>query len=700
MDLQDVVPASRLSSLAATLDLFRPQGMLDHAIILIDAAGLIRGWNEVAAALFAWPPDAIIGADYGKLFTEEDRSAGVPQHELMQAEQHGCVDEIRWHVRRDGSRFWATGIVLACLSGEARCFVKVIRNRNDLKQAQELLSRSEAQLRLLAETIPQLVWRSRSDGDWDWASPQWALFTGQTQAASLRRGWLEMIHPADRDETEEAWHVATRAAQEFVVEHRLRRADGSYCWFKTRAVPVHGADGDQEIMHWFGTSTDIGEIRESQAHVLFLAQHDTLTGAANRALLRDTLESEVRIGRVGRVLGVLCLDLDRFKICNDRVGHRGGDLILRESASRLAACLRPGDLLARIGGDEFVLLHEEDEAAGIAAFADRVVASLALPFRVEMHELLLGASIGIAVSPLDGDDPDELLRRADVALYRAKRLGGNRACRYETAMDEEVRERRLLIGRLEQAIARDGLHLHYQPFFDIVGGTLLGFEALVRWTDPERGEIPPRLFIPLAETSGLIVPLGSWVLEQACLAAAAWSTRCAVAVNLSPAQFRSGHLISQIERTLSRTGLAPDRLELEVTESLLIEDIDQVLESLRAIKRLGVRVALDDFGTGYSSLSYLRRFPFDKVKIDRSFIHAMAEDEASRSIVDAIISLGHSLRLRVTAEGIETERQLAMLRAGGCDEAQGFLLGRPAAADAFGLLGSRGAEGASQGLRP
>ncbi len=688
MDLQDVVPAPRLS-LAATLDLFRPQGTLDHAVVVIDAAGLIGGWTDAAAA-HAWPHDEIVGADYGALFTDEDRSAGVPRHELAQAEQQGCIDECRWQVRKDRSRFWANGIVLACLSGGARCFVKVVRDRADLKQAQEFLRQSEAQLRLLAETIPQLVWRSRSDGDWDWdwdwASPQWTVFTGQTQAASLRHGWLEIIHPAVRDETEEVWRVATRAEQEFVVEHRLRRADGSYRWFKTRAVPVVGADGDPEGLHWFGTSTDIGQIRESQAHVLFLAQHDTLTGAANRALLRDTLESEMRSERVGRLLGVLCLDLDRFKICNDRVGHHGGDLILRESAERLAACLRPGDLLARVGGDEFVLLHEEDDAAGMAAFADRVVTSLSLPFQVETHELMLGASVGIALSPQDGDDPDELLRRADVALYRAKRLGGNQACRFEAVMDEEVRERRLLIGRLDQAIARDGLHLHYQSFFDVVGGVLRGFEALARWTDLERGDISPHLFIPVAETSGLIVPLGSWVPEQACRAASSWNTGCAVAVNLSPAQFRSGHLASQIERVLSCTGLAPGRLELEVTESLLIEDIDQALESLRAIKRLGVRVALDDFGTGYSSLSYLRRFPFDKVKIDRSFIHAMTEDEAARSIVDAIISLGHSLQLRVTAEGIETERQLAMLRTGGCDEAQGFLLGRPASADAFGLL--------------
>ncbi len=685
MDLQHVVPASRLS-LAATLDLFRPQGAPDHAVVVIDAAGLICGWSDAATALFAWQHDEIVGADYAELFTDEDRGAGMPRHELAQAEQQGCLDDLRWQVRKDGSRFWASSILLACLSGGVRCFVKVTRNRTDLQQAQELLRRSEAQLRLLAETIPQLVWRSRPNGDWDWASPQWTLFTGQTQAASLRHGWLEIIHPADRDETEKVWRVATRAEQEFVVEHRLRRADGSYCWFKTRAVPVLGADGDQEAVHWFGTSTDIGQIRESQAHVLFLAQHDTLTGAANRALLRETLESEMRADRPDRLLGVLCLDLDRFKICNDRVGHRGGDLILRESASRLAACLGPGELLARIGGDEFVLLHEEDDAAGMVAFADRVVTSLSLPFQVEMHELLLGASIGIALSPQDGDDPDELLRRADVALYRAKRLGGNRACRFEAAMDEEVRERRLLVGRLDQAIARDGLHLHYQPFFDIVGGALRGFEALARWTDLGHGEVPPHVFIPLAESSGLIVPLGSWVLEQACRAAASWNTRCSVAVNLSPAQFRSGQLASQIERILSGTGLAADRLELEVTESLLIEDIDQVLESLRAIKRLGVRVALDDFGTGYSSLSYLRRFPFDKVKIDRSFIHAMAEDEASRSIVDAIISLGHSLQLRVTAEGIETERQLAMLRSRGCDEAQGFLLGRPAAADTFGLL--------------
>lgn len=425
---------------------------------------------------------------------------------------------------------------------------------------------------------------------------------------------------------------------------------------------------------------DIRERRAAEERIRHLAHHDGLTGLANRTLFGERMEHALAAaGRTGGVVAVLCLDLDRFKAVNDTLGHAAGDLLLQQVAARMLAAVREGDTVARMGGDEFVVLQAGGRQPHAAtALAERLIEALCRPFDLRGQQACIGTSIGIALCPRDGANAGELLKSADVALYRAKTQGRGVSRLYEPDMDAVVRERQSLEHDLRAAVGTDQLKMHYQPIFSCGGDrAVVGFEALMRWTHPRRGQVSPADFIPLAEETGLIVPLGRWALEAACREAACWPARCRLAVNLSPLQFRGGQLPATVADILERTGLAAGRLELEVTENLLIGDTAQALTSLRGLKALGVRIALDDFGTGYSSLSYLRRFPFDKLKIDRSFIQALCDDAGARAIVEAILAMSCSLKLDVTAEGVETPDQLAALQAMSCATVQGFLLGRP-----------------------
>lgn len=643
--------------------------------------------------LFGWLDVEIIGHQIDVIFSLSDREAGAAKAEMARATDQGCSDDTCWLLHKDGTRFWASGMLLPLADGEPGGFIKIIQNRAEVKEADDALRQSEQLHRLVTETVPQLVWRSRTDGFWDWASPQWTSFTGQTTADSLGTGWLDVVHPADRAETESSWTTATDAGTQFSVEHRLRRTDGVFRWFKTRAVPLSDtADSGRTILHWFGTSTDIHAVRDAQDRSLFLAHHDDLTGAANRTLLRQTLEAAIQAEGDPPSFFVLCVDIDKFKDCNDRVGHRGGDAALREIANRLRSALRAGDLLARVGGDEFVIVRMVDRVP-IGDFGHELVRRIAAPIQFDDHVFHVSASVGVARYPDDGRDPDELLRCADTAMIRAKRDGGDRASSFEAGMDLAANERRLLLDDLDEAIENGMLFLHFQPFFSLKNGDLCGFEALARWTHPRRGIVPPSVFIPLAETSGRIGRLGLALLEQACGAAKGWPRPWTVALNLSPAQFRGDDLIDQVRNVLGRSRLAADRLELEVTEGLLIDDPDDVLAKLLALKALGIRIALDDFGTGYSSLSYIRRFPFDKVKIDRQFVQSIGDDRVSEAIVSAVVAIGQPLRLTITAEGVETDRQLELVRALGCDQAQGYFLGMPEAELDAKYLSARVADG-------
>ncbi len=420
---------------------------------------------------------------------------------------------------------------------------------------------------------------------------------------------------------------------------------------------------------------DITERKEAEARIAYMAHHDALTDLPNRVLFRQHMaDALAQRARSGNLVGALCIDLDNFKLVNDTLGHPIGDRLLQDVAERIKRVTRQRDTAARLGGDEFaVLVPDMKSPQELAILAQRLIDVVSEPYVTEGHVLTVGTTIGIAVAPTDGDDADRLLRNADLALYRAKAAGKSTFRFFEPEMDAQAQARRQLEVDLRQAIAAEQLVVHYQPLVDLVSRDVIGFEALLRWPHPTRGYVPPSEFIPLAEETGLITPLGNFVLRRACADACEWPEHVKVAVNLSPMQFRLGNVFNTVSEALQETGLDPGRLDVEITESVLLERTDQVIAHLHALRGLGVRISMDDFGTGYSSLSYLRAFPFDKIKIDRSFVRDLPGNRHTLAIVRAILGLASGLDMKVVAEGIETQADLACLAAEGCKEGQGFL---------------------------
>ncbi len=435
---------------------------------------------------------------------------------------------------------------------------------------------------------------------------------------------------------------------------------------------------------WVEVHLDVTEQRRANERIQFLARHDALTSLHNRVVFNEVIEAEVARVERGAVFAVLCIDLDGFKHVNDTLGHSIGDELLKLVAGRLRSVVRSTDTVARLGGDEFAVVQVQiEQPAGARSLAQRIIDTIAVPFEIEGHQIMIGASIGVAVSPWDGLDSQSLMRNADMALYRAK-AGGRRTYRFfEASMDAAARERRELELELRRAIANRDFELHYQPLLDLKSDRIVSCEALIRWNHPTKGRIPPDKFIPMAEDLGLIVEIGHWVLLQACEEARNWPADVGVSVNISPVQFKSDRLVDCVQSVLRETGLDPARLELEITEAVLMQDTQRTIRLLRELKILGVRITLDDFGTGYSSLSYLRKFQFDKLKIDRSFVSDITSGNIGRSIVKAVAELAASLGMRTTAEGVELAEQLEFLKSINCDEIQGYLISRPQAAQSI-----------------
>ncbi|MCA1365513.1 EAL domain-containing protein [Bradyrhizobium sp. IC3069] len=429
---------------------------------------------------------------------------------------------------------------------------------------------------------------------------------------------------------------------------------------------------------WVATFEDITEWLEAQAKISHMARHDALTSLPNRVLFHEQLEQGLRQTKSGDQLAVLCLDLDHFKDINDSLGHPIGDALLKEVGRRLEATVGEQDTVARLGGDEFAVVQiGRSEEIAARSLAGRLVEVISAPYQIDDHQIVIGVSIGISLSPQDGSNPDELLKNADLALYRAKADGRGTYRFFETGMDARAQARRLLEMDLRAALQRDEFEVYYQPIREVASGRVVAFEALLRWNHPQRGLIAPISFIPLAEETGLIVQLGEFVLRSACADAATWPDDVDVAVNLSPVQFKSPNLIAGVTEALAASGLGARRLELEITESVLLQNSEATLTTLHELRAMGVRISLDDFGTGYSSLSYLRSFPFDKIKIDRSFVSELATREDSMAIIRAVTGLGRSLGIVTTAEGVENDAQLELLRREGCTQAQGYLFSKP-----------------------
>jgi diguanylate cyclase (GGDEF)-like protein len=429
---------------------------------------------------------------------------------------------------------------------------------------------------------------------------------------------------------------------------------------------------------WVATYEDITDRRQAEARIAHLAHHDVLTDLPNRALFLHRLEEALaRVRRHGESVAVISLDLDRFMSVNDTLGHPVGDKLLCEVARRLIGCLRETDTVARFGGDEFAILQiGREQPRDADALARRIADVIGAPYDLDGNEAVVGTSLGISVAPGDGLEADELLKNADMALYRAKSDGRGAHRFFEAEMDAQLQARRLMELDLRQALARDEFELHYQPLVNLRTNAIVGYEALLRWRHPERGMVSPALFIPVAEEIGLISAIGEWVIREACDEAASWPDHLKVAVNLSPVQFRGRGLVPTIVSALAASGLPAHRLELEITESVLLQDNEATLATLHQMRSLGTRIAMDDFGTGFSSLSYLRSFPFDKIKIDRSFVRDSGRPDCL-AIVQSVASLAANLHMSTTAEGIETAEQLERVREAGCTEGQGFLFARP-----------------------
>ncbi|MEH2504411.1 diguanylate cyclase (GGDEF)-like protein/PAS domain S-box-containing protein [Bradyrhizobium sp. AZCC 1578] len=459
--------------------------------------------------------------------------------------------------------------------------------------------------------------------------------------------------------------AVSNEAKDSIVELKNGRT------FKIRHRPMPGGG-------WVATHEDITEQRQSEVKIEYMAHHDALTDLANRVLLNDRLEHA--LGRVsdGEMVAVHHLDLDQFKAVNDTFGHPCGDKLLRSVAERLRRLVGDSDTIARRGGDEFVIVQATiSDPADATSLAQRVIDALSEPYEIDGQQAVIGVSIGISVGPGDGSNPDKLLRNADLALYRAKSDGRSTFRFFEPAMDLQMQTRRILEQDLRKALPAGEFELHYQPVVNLASKEISGFEALIRWNHPTKGMISPAAFIPLAEEIGFIVPMGEWVIRQACATAALWPDNLHVAVNISAIQFRSPGLMPVIVGALAASGLAPTRLEIEITESVLLHNKEATLALLHQLRALGIRIAMDDFGTGYSSLTYLQSFPFDKIKIDRSFVKNITENSSSLNIVRAVAALANGMGMTATAEGVETAEQLHSIASEGCTEMQGFLFSKP-----------------------
>ena len=668
-------------------------------IVLVDNADRVVDSNPGFTRLFGWEPEDVRGRHLTELIIPPDL---VDEASALSKAVLGGADVTRETVRchRDGHKVPVKVLGSPIELGDRQLGVFALyMDIAERKRAEEALRRSEERYALAA--------RGANDGLWDWDlerneiyfSARWASMIGyeENEVSNDPQEWFSRVHPGDRGKLrhEITEHVEARAPH-FQCEYRLRHRNGAFRWMLSRGLAVRDAQG--RAYRLAGSQTDISDRKQAESQLLHDALHDALTGLPNRALFINRLEMALqRCRRSPRTrFAVLFLDLDRFKVINDSLGHRIGDELLIALSERLRASVRVIDTVARLGGDEFgFLLEGLIDVRQASRNAERILDELARPFQLPGHEVFTSGSIGIAVGDGETTGPEQILRDADIAMYRAKAQGRSMYTVFDQEMHREAVAAMQLENDLRRALERHELELHYQPVVCISDGRLCGFEALLRWHHPERGLLLPTQFIPSAEETGLIVPLGAWVLESACRQIAAWGhdlvreKELGVSVNLSARQLAHPELVPLVRRTLEATGAPASRLKLEITESVLMADAPAAQNVLQQLRRgLGLSVVIDDFGTGYSSLAYLHQFPIDTLKIDRSFVTRLGNGE--EEIVRAIVTLGRSLRMQVLGEGVETRAQLEALGRLGCDLAQGFLLAPPMPAAEAGALLRRG----------
>ena len=577
-------------------------------------------------------------------------------------------------------------------------FPLILRHVLERTAVDNALFAERERAQVMLNSIGDGVISTDMDGKVAYLNPVAERMTGWSRAEAFGRMFPEVFRVVDGDTRQTAPDPMKLAAQRddtvgLAVNSVLIRRDGLESAIEDSVAPIHGQDG--QVTGAVMVFRDVSEARVLELKLSHLALHDSLTGLPNRTLLNDRLNQAIALARRHRKkVAVLFLDLDRFKHVNDSLGHAIGDKVLEGVAKRLVAAVRGSDTVSRQGGDEFVVvLSEVEHARNAARHAEKIHAALSPPHAIAQHDLHIDVSIGMSIFPDDGQDAGTLLKCADIAMYHAKENGRNTYQFFKPDMNARAAERQSLEARLSRALEQREFVLHYQVRKNLGTGAISGAEALIRWVHPERGLLPPAHLVPIAEDCGLIVPIGQWVLREACRQAQAWQTAglppVPVAVNISSLEFRHRDFLASVRAILAETRLQPRYLELEVTESILMQDVKSTVAVLQVLRSMGVRVAVDDFGTGYSGLNYLREFPIDALKIDQKFVHKSTVNPNDAAIVSAAISLGRSLRQRVVAEGVETREQLAFLKTRFCDEGQGYYFGRPVVAEEFAeLLGA------------
>jgi diguanylate cyclase (GGDEF)-like protein/PAS domain S-box-containing protein len=677
--------ADPLSALRVRQKLREQNKLLDGAInnmiqglCMFDAQNRLVVWNERYRAMYNIDPRNIWRGCTVKDLLDARVAAGTfpLDPERYEAQLNAAL--------KDGKAFTLTvelkdGRIVAVVNQpmQGGGWVATHEDISERKRAEHELDRTRTFLDTIINNVPQnivvkelpslryLLINKAGEKHFDLPRDQ---MIGKTAAEIFSKGTADLIHQHDLE--------FLKSGREMVSdEHAIITPNGNSRIVTTTRLPVMGDAGKPQYM--IAVIQDLTERKRHEQRIAHMAHHDPLTELPNRAAFNECIGATLELAaRAGESFAVLCVDLDRFKEVNDEFGHSVGDALLREAARRLETACH-GAFLARVGGDEFTIITPTGpQPAAAAALADRLTAAFDSDIDIEGRPLRIGVTIGVGIFPQDGADATTLVANANAALSRAKSEARGSIRFFEMSMDQHLREKRALQQDLRSAVMRDELALHYQPQAHI-GGEIIGFEALARWRHPRHGLVPPATFIPLAEESGIIMALGEWVLRSACREAASWPRKLHIAINLSPVQFQHGDLPSLVHQILLETGLAPARLELEITEGVLIGDFKRAVAILRRLKNLGVRIAMDDFGTGYSSLSYLQSFPFDKIKIDRSFVANLNHGQQSATIIRAVIALGRGLDLPVVAEGVETEAQLAFLAAESCNGVQGYLVGRP-----------------------
>lgn len=669
------------------------QSVVDYAIYMLTPEGNVANWNPGAQRAKGYRADEIVGKNFSCFYSTQDRLDKVPEKNLATAYRTGRFEEQGWRYRKDGSAFWANVVIDAVRDDDGRLigYAKITRDCTEVREYEQQILRgkdlaeqnSEKMaslskfLDIIVANIPSSVIVE------DVVSREILLINSKAQQllGGTQRQFIGKRAPdcmtAEMGEYFMQLSDAAQRKEGMQRNERLLNTPGGERILNTTATIIRG--NDERHNYVLLIADDVTDQRAADARIHHMAHHDNLTSLPNRVLFNQRLTAALREDRAARRLtATLGLDLDNFKNVNDALGHQVGDELLRSVAVRLHAVLRDQDTLARSGGDEFSVvlpgLSHQQEAEVVAS---RLIETIRPPFNVDGHNLSVGLSIGIAIADSGMTTPDRLLRCADMALYEAKRNGRNRFEHFTAAMGDMAQKRRVIESDLREALTRRQLKLYYQPITNTLHQKIIGYEALMRWHHPEKGTIMPMDFIPIAEETGLIHSLGAYALYEACREAATWPGDQSVAVNLSPLQFKNSALVSVVEAALKDSGLAPHRLEVEITESVLLDNTLVNIHILQKLKALGVHIALDDFGTGYSSLSYLRSFPFDKIKIDKSFINDMHDSREALAIIRAITGMSRSLDIQITAEGVESNEQFERLKAEGCTLFQGYYFGRP-----------------------